>query len=854
LRYTIATLIFCFFQLSSAFAILFKGTIKDTYGNPLPYATIYLRNNHAVSAAANKEGVFQIDLPLGKQELVCQYIGYQVYAKVIDVTASTPTQLNIVMQEQQYQMKEVLIKKSKEDPAFEIMRKAIDQRAHHLKQFQSFQTDIYLKGAIRNRSTPDYEKLKVLTGNVTNSAKKKKEDSTDLSLLKGILYLCEEDATYYQKRPKDFLQVRAVRESGNPNGLGVARFPAVLNFYENIININPEGNPRGFISPVSKQALLYYKYKLMGSFMQQGHEIFKIKVIPKSDATPAFTGTIYIADSEFAIHSIDVFLTQKQTLNVLDTLGVQQQYVADDAGNWIVQSQMYYAAVSLLSFDILASFNTVYSNQKVNPILPDSLFSKKLITAYEKQATKKDTAYWSSSRPIPLVEDEQRDFIKKDSIRIALSNPMYIDSMRRKSNKISGGAILMTGVSYNDSNYKNTFQLSPLLFSLQYNTVEGFNFSPKFKWIHKIDSNSERLSETAIRYGFANKTYQAMTRLEWLWKDKNWYGKNVRFGIEAGQYMVQFNSESPVAIEYNTTGSLLYTNNYLKLYQRGILRTYLERNFANGFKFSIDASYQQRKFVDNYSANPFTWSKDTPTRFTPNTPSNDLLKELNNNDAFIINMKASYRPGMSYIQYPDKRLPVRSNWPLFTLQYTKAIPGIGQSSMQFDKWKMSVSDVVSLKMAGSFDYVLHIGGFLNKEQVSFPDYFHVLSNQFNLTMSYSNTFQLAPYYQYSHTATSFAELHLSYYLKGFLTNKIPLFNRLQWYIVTGVNALYVKEDQHYREVFMGLDNLGWGLVRFLRIDYVQSWDALGNTNNGVRFGLNLNALSPNVAPARRGEW
>jgi len=53
---------------------------------------------------------------------------------------------------------------------------------------------------------------------------------------------------------------------------------------------------------------------------------------------------------------------------------------------------------------------------------------------------------------------------------------------------------------------------------------------------------------------------------------------------------------------------------------------------------------------------------------------------------------------------------------------------------------------------------------------------------------------------------------------------------------------------------MGLDNLGWGLVRFLRIDYVQSWDALGNTNNGVRFGLNLNALSPNVAPARRGEW
>ena len=854
MRYTLVTLIFCLFQLSSAFAIVFKGTIKDTYGNPLPYATIYLRNNHAVSAAANKEGVFQIDLPLGKQELVCQYIGYQAYAKVLDVTASTPTQLNIVLQEQQYQMKEVLIKKSKEDPAFEIMRNAINQRAHHLKQYQSFQTDIYLKGGIRNRSTPDYEKLKVLSGNVTNSSKKKKEDSTDLASMKGILYLCEEEATYYQKRPKDFLQVRAVRESGNPNGLGVARFPAVLNFYENIININPEGNPRGFISPVSKQALLYYKYKLMGSFMQQGHEIFKIKVIPKNDAIPAFTGTIYIVDSEFAIHSIDVYLTQKQTLNVLDTLGVQQQYVADNDGNWIAQSQMYYAAVSILSFDILASFNTVYSNQKVNPVLPDSLFSNKLLTAYEKQATKKDSTYWSSSRPIPLVEEEQRDFIKKDSIRVALSNPLYIDSMRRKYNKISSGALIMTGVTYNDSNYKNTFQLSPLLFSLQYNTVEGFNFSPKLKWIHKIDSSRLCINETAIRYGFANKTYQAMTRIEWLCKDKNWYGKNSRFGIEAGQYMVQFNSESPVPVEYNTASSISDAHNYLKLYQRGILKGYVERNFANGCNMSMAVSYQQRSFVENYSATPFTWNKDVPNQYTLNTPLNDFTKDLKNNDAFVIDFKASYRPGIRYIQYPDKRLPIRSNWPLFALQYTKAIPGIGQSSMQFDKFKFSISDVVSLKMAGAFDYILHIGGFLNKEQVSFPDCFHVMSNQYNLTPSYSNTFQLAPYYQYSHTASSFAELHLSYYLKGFLTNKIPLFNRLQWYVVTGVNALYIKENQHYTEGFIGLDNLGWGLVRFLRIDYVQSWDALGAINKGIRFGLNLNALSPNVAPTRKGEW
>jgi hypothetical protein len=40
-----------------------------------------------------------------------------------------------------------VIHANSEDPAYEIIRNAIKRRQFHLDQVQSFQTDIYLKGA-----------------------------------------------------------------------------------------------------------------------------------------------------------------------------------------------------------------------------------------------------------------------------------------------------------------------------------------------------------------------------------------------------------------------------------------------------------------------------------------------------------------------------------------------------------------------------------------------------------------------------------------------------------------------------------------------------------------------------------
>jgi len=66
-----------------------------------------------------------------------------------------------------------------------------------------------------------------------------------------------------------------------------------------------------------------------------------------------------------------------------------------------------------------------------------------------------------------------------------------------------------------------------------------------------------------------------------------------------------------------------------------------------------------------------------------------------------------------------------------------------------------------------------------------------------------------------------------------LTNKIPLFRRLNWYLVAGANAFYVKEDNNYTEVFGGLENI----FKLFRVDVVASYLNGRYGQTGVRVGM-----------------
>lgn len=52
--------------------------------------------------------------------------------------------------------------------------------------------------------------------------------------------------------------------------------------------------------------------------------------------------------------------------------------------------------------------------------------------------------------------------------------------------------------------------------------------------------------------------------------------------------------------------------------------------------------------------------------------------------------------------------------------------------------------------------------------------------------------------------------------------KIPLLNKLNFHLVAGGKALFMADKKPYTEYSVGLDNLGFGKYRFLRVAYVNA--------------------------------
>ena len=229
----------------------------------------------------------------------------------------------------------------------------------------------------------------------------------------------------------------------------------------------------------------------------------------------------------------------------------------------------------------------------------------------------------------------------------------------------------------------------------------------------------------------------------------------------------------------------------------------------------------------------FSIFKYDPQKFTPNYPSEKIDSQFTRHQATIASASLSYQPGQKFVQFPDYRVPLGSKYPTFTLSYEKGFNKIFGSDVDFDKWNFSVTDDLNFKLAGLLSYRIDIGGFLNDKSVYIQDYRHFNGNQIIFASKYLYSFQVAPYYANSTTASFYATLHAEHHFNGLLTNKIPLFKKLNWNLVAGTNAFYVNSNNNYVEVFGGLENI----FKLFRIDVVGSYLNGNNGQVAVRLGL-----------------
>jgi hypothetical protein len=122
MRLLLFSLCFFVFQNSSNAQKVF-GYVYNAVGDVVPYASVTVKGT-TKGTSANDKGRYAFALKPGKYTLICQSIGYAATSKEVEVK-ETDVELSFILNEQKLQMDNVVIDSKREDPAYEIMRKAI---------------------------------------------------------------------------------------------------------------------------------------------------------------------------------------------------------------------------------------------------------------------------------------------------------------------------------------------------------------------------------------------------------------------------------------------------------------------------------------------------------------------------------------------------------------------------------------------------------------------------------------------------------------------------------------------------------------------------------------------------------
>lgn len=817
-----------FFLLFTALSFSqIRGKVTAKSGEILPYVSILVANTYNGSSS-NDLGNYEINIrEKGKYTLIFQSLGYKTKKITIDVTAF-PHQLDVELEDENFTLDEVVIS-NQENPANAIIKKAVASKKINSAKTDKFKADFYSRGIFRVKDMPK----KIMGVEVGDF------DGTLDSTRTGILYLSETvSKIIYQKPDKIKEEIIASKVSGNDNGFSFNTASETdYDFYDNYVDFNIN-----MVSPIANNAFNYYKYKLEGSFYDDNNnQINKIKVIAKRDKEPVFEGYIYIVEDSWAIYAVDLeVLGYRAQQPIMEKMTITQNYNYNTQTKmWVKNLQTLDFSAGIFGIQFTGKFTHVFSNYEFKDAFEKKTFSREIAT-FAADSNKKEDSYWDTYRPVPLTEEEVADYKKKDSIQTIRKSSVYLDSIDAKGNKFKVRKIL-TGYTYTNTFKKTRFNYEGLLNigSLGFNTVQGWNFGTGFSF-RKYDESTGKSSAASVNfnYGVAEDRLRVIGAFSHRFNTKNY----ASFSISGGSKAEQFNSNEPIINIVNSVSTLFFKDNYMKLYNKEFLQFVYGQEVVNGIYASAKVEYSARKPLFNNTDYVLIKNDKEYTSNNPLAPNDYSTPAFSKHNLVKATIGTRIRFAQDYITRPDGKMNIpNSKYPTLSLAYEKGLAG-SEDRYNYDLIAGTVSYRTTIGNKGDFGINIKGGKFFNAENIAFMDYKHFNGNQTHvgLTGNYLNSFNLMPYYTHS-TNDAYFEFHAEHNFKGYIMNKIPLLNQLQWNLIIGAHQAATPDYKPYQEFTVGFDNVGFGKFRVFRVDYVRSYQG-GFLADGIIVGFKFGGL------------
>ena len=786
----------------------------------MPFASV-LEGGTYNGTSSNEDGYYTLPLSAkGRHTLVFRSIGYTTREVTVDVV-KFPHTLNITLQVESYTLDELIIT-NKSDQARMIISEAIANREKNSERTATFEADFYSRGTFTLTDVPD----KILgqeIGDIGGSI-----DTTG----NGIIYLSETVSRVQSQKPDKIREVVvASKVSGEDNGFSYNNAEtAEFDFYENFLPFEVR-----VVSPIADNAFNYYDYTLESSFYDSSHLISKIKVSPKKKNEAAVEGYIYIVDSTWELYATDFTLKGSQIEQpLLDSLTIRQNFGYNPREKlWTKNVQTIDFNAGLFGVGLTGRFSYVYSNFKFDPKFAKNTFGPE-VQLVEADANKKPDSYWNTSRPIPLTPDERNDYIRKDRLQELRKSKAYLDSIDHERNRFKWLSPIL-GYTYHNSEDNWDIKYTGIATRLAFNTVQAYWLAPGFHFTkYHPDKNTYTTFGTDLNYGFAEQRFRATGTFSHKFNN---FSKRI-VTVTGGSSIEQFNPEKPINKIVNSVSTLFFRDNYAKFYDNAFIKVAYEEELLNGIFVNGSVEYARRHAL--YNNTNFSTLKDI---YKPYTSNNPLLPFDYETPAFLkhnlikASVQARFSFGQKYRTRPDGREIISNpDYPRLYLKYEKGFAS-SIEDYNFDHLSTRITYTMDAGNKGETGMAIRAGKFFNSENIAFVDYRHFNGNQTHIGKSerYLNVFNFLPYYTHS-TNDQYLEGHLEHNFKGYITNKLPLISELNYHLVLGAHALSTPEHKPYMEFTAGFDNLGWGKFRFLRIDYIRSYES-GFLSDGVIFGL-----------------
>ncbi len=840
-----------------------KGRITDSKGFPMPSASVYITELRQ-GTTSNNDGYYEISLPPGSYTVNYQFLGYVPVNRKFNLSGED-VRADISMAEQLFEIPPVRVSASGKDPAYFIMRKAIGMAPFHLNQVRMYRAEVYIRGGGTVDKIPEMLKRRM------------EIEANEGNLEEGKYYFSESVSIITFNAPDRYVNHVISSNSSEQIGQGQASPMDYIeaSFYQPVL-------AGAAISPLAPNAFSHYSFTFLGSSSQGNYVIDKIRVSPRRKSQQLFTGIIYIVEDLWAIHSLD--LTND---NMAGKIRVRQLYTPVEEGIWMPVSHEFNVDISLMGIKARAAYTSAVKYMEVEPdrSLPrppsytlaaepdnagepaadqksatrqeiESILQKDDLTArdmsrlarlneknarqtrekppleieekttviIEEDATKKDSAWWAETRPIPLTREESaslssvpaagRQLARSDTTTITISlgpgsqaAPDSVQGSKKRTLRLMKD--LAGGRSWQLSkNASLDFDGLADLKSFSFNPVDGFVAGTGLTLSVRSGEAGRFTLAPSARYSFSRE------RLMWNVTANILYDP-MRAGnlfLRAGNQSDEF-STAGINQMVNTVASLFFRDNMMRLYNSRYIIAGHRGDLANGLNLSVSGMYEKRDPLENSSDFSFfrkerPWNVNLPDNVWVNGVIESYEPETSfSHDHLSATAMLTWTPRQRYRISNGAKVSAGSDYPTFAVTWRHGYNYNDTLSGHYDMLTGEVSRTSRFGAMNEFRWRIRGGKFFKSGNVRLQDmhYFNTQSSPVLLN-NYEDAFFLAPVYSMA-ARSGFAEAHARYTTPTLLLKRLPVLSRTLIRENIDLSAAWTPESGYYWEAGYSLSEV-----------------------------------------------